>query len=93
VLGGASYALYILHLPLNDWTGRAMDALDLDVTSPAGYALAFLTGATLVSIAVFRWVEEPARRAVRRRLSAPRPRHTQAPAPVLTAGVLAEAGD
>ncbi|MDB4951433.1 MAG: mdmB [Gemmatimonadetes bacterium] len=93
MLGGASYALYILHLPLNDWTGRAMDALDLDVTSPAGYALVFLAGATLVSIAVFRWVEEPARRALRRRLSAPRPARVEAPAPAFGGGALAEAGD
>jgi peptidoglycan/LPS O-acetylase OafA/YrhL len=73
LLGGASYALYILHLPLNDGAGRLMEALAVPRPSPALYTAAFAALATLVAVAVFRWVEEPARRALRRRLSAPRP--------------------
>jgi peptidoglycan/LPS O-acetylase OafA/YrhL len=64
VLGEASYALYILHMPVLDlmqkMTARAGAELPLPVFVPL-----FLLVALGVSVAVFRFVEEPARRALR----------------------------
>jgi peptidoglycan/LPS O-acetylase OafA/YrhL len=92
-LGGASYALYILHLPLGDGARTAMDALGYRITSPALFALAFAAGATLVALAVFRLIEEPARRTLRRRLSPhPRPPMRSDPLPA-PGGFAAETGD
>ncbi|HET6762010.1 MAG TPA: acyltransferase [Longimicrobiaceae bacterium] len=69
MLGGASYALYILHVPINDWSGRLAARLGVAITWPSLYALVVSLVAIAISLAVFRWIEEPARRALRRRLS------------------------
>jgi len=69
MLGGASYALYILHVPINDWSGRLAATLGIALTWPSLYALAVSILAVAISIAVFRWIEEPARRALRDRLT------------------------
>jgi len=56
LLGGASYALYILHDPLMYW---------LDILSPGGGRLRFAlyaASSVAISIVVFRWFEEPLRR-------------------------------
>jgi peptidoglycan/LPS O-acetylase OafA/YrhL len=95
ILGGASYALYILHLPLNDWAGPLMEALRIPRPSPAFYTAAFATLATLVATAVFRWYEEPARRALRR-LSSPRltvARERRAGRLLVLPSAIPEAGD
>jgi peptidoglycan/LPS O-acetylase OafA/YrhL len=62
-LGRASYALYILHMPLQASVVWAGEALGL----PRGPLLlaSYLTVVLLVSLAAFRWVEEPARRWLR----------------------------
>jgi peptidoglycan/LPS O-acetylase OafA/YrhL len=92
-LGGASYALYILHVPINDWSGRAMRVMGVRLAWPSLYALAVACLATAVSIGVFRWIEEPARRALRRRLGGARPPRaaevaSPAPAPAMAASAV-----
>lgn len=67
-LGEASFAVYLLHVPLW-WIVGAVDerTVGLCVSHP-GVALAlYLGGLTAVSLAAFRWVEEPARRWIRAR--------------------------
>ncbi|HEX6036754.1 acyltransferase [Longimicrobium sp.] len=69
-LGTASFALYILHIPLAAWMERGLGLAGAKPPQPwyfATYA-AFAIG---VSLAVHAWVEEPMRRVVRRRLSPP----------------------
>lgn len=67
-LGEASYAVYLLHVPLW-WIVGAVDerALGLAGARPGLVLVLYLGGLTAVSLAAFRWVEEPARRWVRRR--------------------------
>ncbi len=69
VLGEASYALYLLHLPLRDMTYQAAATLfgERELSWPA--FAAFLTAALVLSLAVLRGVEEPARRFLRQRLA------------------------
>ncbi len=62
-LGRASYALYILHMPLQAPVVWAGEALGLS-RSPLLLAC-YLTVVLLASLAAFRWVEEPARRWIR----------------------------
>jgi peptidoglycan/LPS O-acetylase OafA/YrhL len=91
-LGGASYALYILHMPLSDWSAAAVKALGTRVTWPSLFAVGFAAVATGVALAVFRWVEEPARRALRRRLE-PRVEPPAGDVVRPARGLVAEAGD
>ena len=70
-LGEASYALYLLHAPLNNWLHAVDVYLRLGWWSRGpvfftGYALLCVA----VSLLVFRHVEEPARRWLRSRLTA-----------------------
>jgi peptidoglycan/LPS O-acetylase OafA/YrhL len=57
-LGKASYAMYILHVPLLwwylRWTGQS--------------AGVYMTGVIAISSAVYRWIEEPANRYLRSRV-------------------------
>lgn len=57
-LGKASYAMYILHVPLLwwylRWTGQS--------------AAVYMTGVIGISAAVYRWIEEPANRYLRSRI-------------------------
>jgi peptidoglycan/LPS O-acetylase OafA/YrhL len=81
MLGGASYALYILHVPINDWSGRLVETLGLTIW-PSLYALAVSLVAIIIALAVFHGIEEPARRVLRRRLTRREvhPGHAAAPA-------------
>lgn len=67
-LGEASYGLYILHVPVRDWfdwfTHRFPTGL-----SPVGQSLLLIALCVGLSALAFRWVEAPARRWVRGRLS------------------------
>lgn len=67
LLGGASYALYLLHLPLSNYLDRAWIASS--GKAPAGlFALAsFVLAAVALSVAVYRWIEVPARSWLRRK--------------------------
>jgi peptidoglycan/LPS O-acetylase OafA/YrhL len=68
VLGEASYALYILHIPLWDWMTYALSRLHM---APGFVALSLLhLGVALgLSILTLRVVEQPARRALRQALA------------------------
>jgi len=62
-LGEASYALYILHLPLRMWWDAGL--LMLDVRLPEGVLFAFYFAfATVVSLVVLRTLETPLRRLI-----------------------------
>lgn len=76
LLGKASYALYLLHASLSPLAKRYIFDPGADRVGGTGYlsvALFFLLyflGAILVSVLVFKVVEEPARRWLRYRLTA-----------------------
>jgi peptidoglycan/LPS O-acetylase OafA/YrhL len=76
VLGEASYALYILHIPLWDWMTYALSRLHI---APGFVALSLvhLGVAMGLSILTLRTVERPARRALRQALAG---RHQRMPA-------------
>ncbi|MFB3776192.1 MAG: acyltransferase family protein [Bryobacteraceae bacterium] len=67
LLGKASYALYILHVPLLWWYKRS-PVFRAAAPSPVGASLIFIAGAVLLSVVVFKGVEEPANRYFRRAL-------------------------
>jgi peptidoglycan/LPS O-acetylase OafA/YrhL len=67
LLGQASYAMYILHVPLLWWYKRTA-VFRGAAPSPAGVSLIFLAGVILVSVLVFKVVEEPSNRFLRRKL-------------------------
>ena len=63
LLGEASYALYILHLPLRLWWDAAM--LMLGVTMPEGLQFLFYFAfATIGSLIALRRIETPLRRLI-----------------------------
>ena len=65
LLGEASYTLYMLHYPLHDWMDHVLHPLD---TALAGFAL-YAAATVFISILIFRFYEDPARRIVKRALS------------------------
>jgi peptidoglycan/LPS O-acetylase OafA/YrhL len=68
LLGEASYALYILHVPLLIWWRRGIDSYQAQI--PAGIATTmYVAIAIFVSILVFRYFEQPVRKRVRRALA------------------------
>ena len=69
LLGEASYALYILHIPLWDWMTYALSRLHL---APGFVALSLLHLGLAIALAILtlRVIEQPARRALRRAFGA-----------------------
>jgi peptidoglycan/LPS O-acetylase OafA/YrhL len=78
-LGEASYALYILHIPLWDWMTYALSRLHI---APGFVAMSLLHLGMAIGLAILtlRVVEQPARRALRQALAG-RHERTRAPAP------------
>ena len=67
LLGEASYALYLIHVPLWGIAGTVFNALSL-YTYPTRYPLgvmAYLVIAVGLSVLIFRFIEEPARKGIR----------------------------
>ena len=82
LLGEASYALYILHWPLWDWSTRAVERfVDPAVTQSAAFFAAYLCVAVVVSVLSLRFVERPARAALKRLFARERRRHILASEP------------
>lgn len=77
LLGEASYALYILHLPLMRYWATFVNVVGMDLHSASSFA-AYLVLVIAASILTLRFFEEPARRFVRERL---RTRHLQRSVP------------
>lgn len=69
LLGGASYSLYLLQVPVRLWTDRCLSALHLADALEASISLALLI---CLSILVFLYWEEPARKLIRRLFSSAR---------------------
>lgn len=64
-LGDASYALYLIHAPLSVYFQKALEGARFAPLAPA-WNLALYVGVTVsVSVAIFRWVEDPARKYLR----------------------------
>jgi peptidoglycan/LPS O-acetylase OafA/YrhL len=69
LLGEASYAIYILHVPLRTWMYRILDSVHPGI-HPSLPLFAVYTILTLaISVLVFKAIEEPARRMIRRKLT------------------------
>jgi peptidoglycan/LPS O-acetylase OafA/YrhL len=81
-LGAASFALYILHVPLMAWMARGYVVFGIRPPAQPWSFVVYTSVAVTLSLLVFRWIEEPARRALRRRLSPARiTRDAPAPPP------------
>ncbi len=60
LLGDASYALYILHVPVRWWIERGVAALGNPISFETMYYL-YMPFMIALSVAVFVWIERPAR--------------------------------
>jgi peptidoglycan/LPS O-acetylase OafA/YrhL len=69
LLGETSYALYIVHVPLYPLFRRIGSLLGDWVVATPAFLIVYLGGAVLVSIVMLKRLEEPARKALRRRLA------------------------
>jgi peptidoglycan/LPS O-acetylase OafA/YrhL len=71
LLGKASYALYLLHASLSPLTKTYIFNPGGDRQAGTGFIgvvlffVAYFIGAIAISVAVFKWIEEPARHAIR----------------------------
>jgi peptidoglycan/LPS O-acetylase OafA/YrhL len=65
-LGEASYALYILHEPIWDWTTRFLPAPPRGAPTCLPFLLAYLCLLLALSLLTMRMIEQPARTAIRR---------------------------
>jgi peptidoglycan/LPS O-acetylase OafA/YrhL len=72
LLGEASFALYLLHMPIFSYFRSALKYLGTSVDRAPWLIVVYLVAVQLLAIAVLRVVEEPARRAIRRRFTAAR---------------------
>lgn len=86
-LGEASYALYLVHVPLHAYWDRTLHAFGLDIRTETALYVAYLASAVLLALGVRRFVEEPARRWVRAWTATRRPALAPAPAVVAPAVV------
>jgi peptidoglycan/LPS O-acetylase OafA/YrhL len=74
-LGEASYSLYLLHFPLHAWLARAGLVRSTTITSRHDLIafLCYVLVAMVLALGMWRYVETPARRAIRRAFAARRP--------------------
>lgn len=66
MLGEASYALYLLHVPVRLYLSRVLAAPNPGTAWWTGYWAGYLCICLGLSVAAYRWIERPARRGVRR---------------------------
>jgi peptidoglycan/LPS O-acetylase OafA/YrhL len=69
LLGEASYATYLLHVPLQHWLRLAWEGMGLRVG--ASFILVFAVALVAVSLIAFKTIESPARRVIRLWLGRP----------------------
>jgi len=72
LLGEASYAVYILHVPLRNWMYQVLEWLNQNMQPSMALFVAYTLITLGASILVFKMIEEPARRIIRHRLTAAR---------------------
>jgi peptidoglycan/LPS O-acetylase OafA/YrhL len=65
-LGEASYAMYILHIPVAFLFAYCMRWNALAIHSPISYFALYLTVVVLMSLATFKYIEQPSRRFINR---------------------------
>jgi len=65
LLGGASYALYILHVPMGNWVLVAYRTAGLPLPGPVTHFVLAAAASLASAVLVFTRVEEPARRRLR----------------------------
>jgi peptidoglycan/LPS O-acetylase OafA/YrhL len=65
LLGEASYAMYILHIPIRFWSELLLVIAGVDLP-PRLYVVVYLVTVVVVSVLVFLYVETPARRRIAR---------------------------
>jgi peptidoglycan/LPS O-acetylase OafA/YrhL len=70
LLGEASYAVYILHVPLRKWMYQILEWLNPNIHPSMAIFFTYTLVTLGISILVFKVIEEPARRMIRRRLAA-----------------------
>ncbi len=59
LLGGASFALYVLHVPLLVWFKKGTAFLGGDMSTSWWLPIAYVLASVLLAIGVFEYVEEP----------------------------------
>ena len=69
LLGEASYALYILHVPIHSILRRVVPGTGPLAPQSTAFLVLYLIGSVLVAILVLKLFEEPARLALRKRLT------------------------
>jgi peptidoglycan/LPS O-acetylase OafA/YrhL len=69
ILGEASYALYLLHDPVWSWLDRRLHLVPAGSIGCVLFIGGYLVGIVVLSLLVMRLIEQPARRAIRRRLA------------------------
>ena len=68
LLGEASYALYILHVPLHSLLRRLAPSTGVLAPESTAFLVVYLIVSGLVALLVLKWLEEPARQLLRRKL-------------------------
>ena len=66
LLGEASYALYLTHLPLSRYMNKLVKMYGIDGFTSVSFFIIYTVTAIIVSIVVLKVIEDPARRAIRR---------------------------
>jgi peptidoglycan/LPS O-acetylase OafA/YrhL len=69
LLGEASYAVYILHVPLRKWMYQILEWVNPNVHPSMAIFVAYTLVTLGISVLVFKLIEEPARRIIRRKLA------------------------
>lgn len=69
LLGEASFALYLMHLAILSYATKALEMAGMSMNTAPWLLIVTLVVMQVLSIAILHFIEEPARRAIRSRLS------------------------